>query len=167
VSIYREYGAIPTYPFMGCPITEEEEDLDRLFGKVKGYGIYAFDLVEFRTSLETAKKIVTFAEKIGFPVFVGTEHNTKRLDPIVGRIAEDPGLYGYLRKSTQFVLGHQILSRLLDYGYVAEDGKPRIGNLCEGFELFSRVGAMDLSPERIGELKRMDMKARRNALEIH
>jgi hypothetical protein len=166
VGIYKEYGAVPSYPFMGYPVTEEEEDLDRLFRKVTGYGMYAFDLVEFRTSLETASTIISYASGKGFPVFVGTEHNTKRLDPIVGEIATDPLLHGYIEKSAHFVLGHQILTRFLDYGYLTETGKPRIGNLQEGFDLFSSVGAMDLPPERIEELKRMDRKARKKVLGI-
>ncbi|MBN2323147.1 MAG: hypothetical protein JXQ30_05380 [Spirochaetes bacterium] len=166
IGIYKEYGAVPTYPFMGHPVTEEEKDLDRLFRKVTGYRMYAFDLVEFRTSLETASTIISYAENKGFPVFVGTEHNTKRLDPMVGEIARDPLLRGYLKKSANFVLGHQILTRVLDYGYLTESGTPRIGNLKEGFDLYSSVGAMDLPPERIGEIERMDARAAKKVLGI-
>lgn len=166
VAMYKEYGAVPSYPFMGLPVTEEEEDLDLLYKKAIGYGMYAFDLVEFRTSLDRASAIISYAGRKGFPVFVGTEHNTKRLDPIVGDIATDPGLRGYIEKSSHFVLGHQILTKLLDYGYLADTGKPRIDNLREGFDLFSSVGAMDLPSERIEELAKIDKKSRKKVLGI-
>jgi hypothetical protein len=166
VGIMLEYGAVPSYPFMGGPITEEEEDLDRLFEKVLSYRMYAFDLIEFRTPLERAREIVGFAKERGFPVFIGTEHNTKRLDPMVGEIAIDPSLYGYFKRSSQFALGHQILSHLCNHGYVADDGKPRIDNLVQGFQLFSEVGAMELTGERLEELEKMDRKERLKALGI-
>jgi hypothetical protein len=166
IRIYLEYGAVPSYPFMGGPVTEEEEDLDRLFEKVLAYGMYAFDLVEFRTPLEIARKIVLFARDHGFPVFIGTEHNTKRFDPMVGEIAINPDLYEYLKRSSQFVLGHQILSHLCDYGYVTDEGRPRIGNLREGFQLYSEVGSTELTPERVKELKQMDREERKRALGI-
>ena len=166
VGMYLEYGAVPSYPFMGGPVTEEEEDLDLLFDKVISYRMYAFDLVEFRTPLVRAREIVSFAEGRGFPVFIGTEHNTKRLDPIVGEIASDPGLYRYLKRSAQFILGHQVLSSLCDYGYVTEEGLPRIENLPEGFALFSEVGASDLTCDKIEELKKMDLKQRKTQLGI-
>jgi len=166
VGMYLEYGAIPSYPFMGGPVTEEEEDLDRLFKRVVSYGIYAFDVVEFRTPLDKAREIVTFAQERGFPVFIGTEHNTKRVDPIIGEIAKDSVLYGYLKRSAEFVIGHQVLSTLCDYGYVTEEGLPHIENLREGFALFSEVGAMDLTPERIEEIEMMDMTDRKKTLGI-
>jgi hypothetical protein len=161
VDIHRKYGAIPSYGLMGGPITEEEEDLEELVDTVSGFGMYAFDMFEFRTGLNRAKDIIEIAAYHGMPVFIGTEHNTKKLLPLTGEIGEDPGLYGYLKKSADFLLGHQLLSELCDFGYLNKGGEPRFGNRAEGFGFFSGIGEMDLPDDKIEELRRKDVAERK------
>lgn len=48
VDLYLEYGAIPIYPLMGNPITEEEEDLEALFRKMKRYRLNALEIIDYR-----------------------------------------------------------------------------------------------------------------------
>jgi hypothetical protein len=161
IDIHRKYGAIPSYGLMGNPITEEEEDFDALVKTVKSYGIYAFDLFEFRTELKRAKEIVKTASYYGIPVFIGTEHNTKKLLPLTGEIGKDPDLHKYLRKSADFLCGHQLLSDVCGIGYLTPEGKPRFGDAKEGFLFFSRIGKLDLSEEKIEELRKKDLKERK------
>ncbi|MCK5568448.1 MAG: hypothetical protein KAJ15_01955, partial [Spirochaetes bacterium] len=161
VDIHRKYGAIPSYGLMGNPITEEEEDLDALVKTVKSYGIYAFDLFEFRTELKRAKEIVKTASYYGIPVFIGTEHNTKNLLPLTGKIGKDPDLYKYLRKSADFLCGHQLMSDICSLGYLTPEGKPRFDDAKEGFHFFSRIGELNLSEEKVEELRKKDLKTRK------
>jgi hypothetical protein len=161
VDIFLEYGAVPTYPVLAHPVTEEEEDLEGLVGKLKELGMYAFDVIDLRTERARAKEVLSQASRHGFPVFIGTEHNTKKLLPLSGDIEKDPEFHDYFKKSAQFLLGHQLLSKLCHYGYVADNGKPRIDDLHQGFQLFSEIGAMDLSEEKIGELKKLKTEERR------
>jgi len=160
VNIYLEYGAVPTYPFMGFPVTEEEQNLEMLVEKVSGLGMYAFDLID-RVEIDRAREIIEVASHYGFPVFIGTEHNTKKMQPLVGKVGRYPEFYEYFRKSAQFVVGHQLLSVLCDFGYVDDGGKPRIGDLKKGFDLFSRVGSMDISEEHIEELSHKPISQRK------
>ena len=152
--IYRDFGAIPTYPFLGNPITEGESDLEALIKRVKSYGLYAFDLFDLRTEYSRAKEIMEVAKAHGFPVFIGTEHNTKKMIPLVGELGKSDEFLGYFRKSAQFVIGHQILSKLCNYGYIKEDGKPRIDNLQEGFDFYAEIGKKEISEDEIDELSK-------------
>ncbi|KKL14414.1 hypothetical protein LCGC14_2515920 [marine sediment metagenome] len=161
VGIHRKYGTIPSYGLMGGPITEEEEDLEELVDTVTGFGMYAFDMFEFRTELNRAKDIIEIAAHNGIPVFIGTEHNTKTLLPLTGEIGKAPGSYEYLKKSADFLLGHQLLSELCGFGYLTEGGEPRFGNRTEGFDFFSGIGQMDLPDNKIEELHGKDLAERK------
>lgn len=161
VDIFLEYGAIPTYPLLGSPLTEEERDLEKLIEKALKNRMYAFDLFDFRTETKRAEEIIEAAMHYGFPVFIGTEHNTKKMLPMVGDIGKNRAFYPYFRESAQFVCGHQLLSKLCDFGYVTQEGRPRIAHLKEGFQFFVHVGSMDLQKEEIDELKKRDIKERK------
>ena len=161
IDIFREFGAVPTYSVMAEPITPEEKDIEALLKKVKGRGLFAFDFLEFRTGEKRAKEVIDIATNYGFPVFIGTEHNMKKMLPMIGEIGKNPQFYDYLRKSADFVIGHQILSELCDFGYIDPEGKPRMSDLKEGFGFFAGVGKMELSKEQIEELKGKDLTKRR------
>ena len=154
IYIYREYGAIPTYPLLGNPITEGESDLEDLVERAKNYGLYAFDLFDMRTEYNRAKEILNVAKEHGFPVFIGTEHNTKKMIPMVGELGKSKEFLDYFRKSAQFVRGHQILSKLCNYGYIMDNGKPRIDNLHEGFDFYAEIGKKEISEEEIDEMSK-------------
>ncbi len=160
VGIYRELGAIPTYPMVGFPITEAESDLEELVKSVKSKGMYAFDMIE-RIDENRAKEIIDVAKDCGFPVFIGTEHNTKKMIPLVGKIGKNRVFLDYFIKSAHMVLGHQLLTELCNFGYIDEKGRPRIQDLREGFELFAHAGAMELDKEKIEELKSKTLTERK------
>jgi hypothetical protein len=166
IRLFLEFGAVPTYSVMANPITPEEQDIERLLRKVKKKGLYAFDLLEFRTEEERAREVIETAAQYGFPVFIGTEHNIKRMLPMIGDICRSSEFYGYLRKSADFVLGHQILSELCDFGYVTPDGRPRFGDLKENFRFFAGIGELQLSEEQIKELKKKDLRERRRYFDL-
>ena len=161
IGIFLEYGAVPTYSVMANPITSEEEDIERLLRKVKKKGLYAFDLLEFRTELKRARQVIETAGQYGFPVFIGTEHNTKKMMPMNGEIGKSPEFYAYLRKSADFVIGHQILSQLCDFGYVGKDGKTQFGDLKQGFRFFADVGKSPPGDDEIAELEMKDLRERK------
>lgn len=45
VHLFRDFGAIPTYPVLGNPVTEKEKDLDSLFDELEGYGMFAVEVI--------------------------------------------------------------------------------------------------------------------------
>ncbi|MFQ6094963.1 MAG: hypothetical protein ACE5NN_02355, partial [Candidatus Bathyarchaeia archaeon] len=83
VALVREYGAIPTYPVLGNPITEKESDLDSLFDELENLGIFAVEVIPKRNTRKRLLEILDAAEKHGFPLFNGTEHNTKSPQPLL------------------------------------------------------------------------------------
>jgi hypothetical protein len=153
VDLYLEYGAIPIYPLMGNPITEEEEDLEALFSKMKRYRLNALEIIDYRTEISRAQEIIDAASSQGFPVFIGTEHNTKSPLPLVGPVAAYPDFYTYLRRSANFLIGHQRLMEQCNFGFVCPDGAPRFDDRREGFSFFEKIGEMDISEEQMDELR--------------
>jgi hypothetical protein len=161
VDLYLEYGAVPTYPFMGNPVTEEEEDLDRLLARVQEKQLYALDMIDYRTRLDRAGEIVQAARTHHLPLFVGTEHNTKTMLPLVGPVESAPDLMDYFEQSAWFVLGHQLLSSLCGFGAVDEEGRPRIQDNRERFNFFREAGRIELNAEQLAELERRSLEERR------
>jgi len=161
VDLYLEYGAVPTYPLMGNPITEEEEDLEKLIKKMQAHRLYALDLMDFRTEVDRAGEIIDAASRHGIPVFIGTEHNTKTMIPLIGPVGGMPEFYNYFKRSANFILGHQRLGVLCDFGAVTQEGKLRYQDLKGGFQFYEHIGEMDISEEQIDELKKNDVKERR------
>ena len=167
IDIYRGYGAVPTYSIMANPLTKGEEDIEALTKKVKKLGLYAFDMFDFRgTDDERVREIMEVADDYGYPVFIGSENNTKQRSPLTGKIAQSPAYYGYFRKSADFLLGHQLLSELCAFGYVDSEGKPRFENLKEGFRFFAGIGKMELPKEKVEELRKRDLTERKKFLGI-
>jgi hypothetical protein len=166
VRVFRQYGTIPTYGVMGNPITEEEEDLEALMDKVTKLGMYGLDLFEFRTKLERAAQIIDAGRSHGLPVYIGTEHNTKTAAPLTGEIGRDPRLYPYLRESAEFARGHQLLERFCEFGYLDREGRPRFGNLMEGFRFYSQAGKTELAEGEMEGLMKRDVKERRKRFGI-
>ena len=162
IRIYLDYGAIPTYSIMANPLTKGEEDIEALTRKVKQQGLVAFEMFDFRgTADERVREIMAIAGDHGYPVFIGSENNTKELFPLTGKIGQSPEYYSYFRESADCVLGHQLLSDLCDFGYVTPEGKPRFDNLKEGFRFFAGIGKMELPKEEVEELRKRDPAERR------
>ena len=153
VDLYLEYGSIPIYPLMGNPVTEEESDLKALFRKMKQYRLNALEIIDYRTEISRAREIIDAAAHYGFPVFIGTEHNTKNPESLVGPVASYPEFYDYFRRSSNFVIGHQRLMDMCDFGFVYPDGSPRFSDRKEGFNFFEQVGELEFSDELEDELR--------------
>ena len=161
VNMYLEYGAIPIYPMMGNPITEEERDLYALFRKMEKYRLNALEIIDYRTEIDRAREIIDAASSEGFPVFIGTEHNTKSPLPLVSPVASYPDFYDYLCRSAHFVMGHQRLMGLCNFGFVHEDGKPRFDDRSEGFRFFEKIGEMVIADEQLDALEQKTLTERK------
>ncbi|MGQ9617228.1 MAG: PHP domain-containing protein [Spirochaetota bacterium] len=166
VELYLEYGSVPTYPFMGNPITEEEEDLEALISRVMRNCLYALDIIDYRTEVWRAREIIEVASHYGLPVFIGTEHNTKDMVPLVGPVASQPEFDEYFRRSANFVIGHQVMERLCNFGAVTPEGRPRFEDLREGFQFYTSIGEMNLSRQQIEELEKNNLAERKRFFHI-
>jgi len=155
VQLFRDYGAIPTYPVLGNPVTEKESDLDSLFDELEEYGIFAVEVIPKRNTEERLKEILHVAEKHGFPVFNGTEHNTKALEPLLDKFSGYPAFLPVLKQGAYFILGHQFLSRYAGKGYVDRAGKLTIKNRKDGIRFFSFAGTLSWPEEVLEWLSRI------------
>jgi len=140
VSLFREYGAIPTYPVLGNPITEKESDLDSLFDELESFGIYAVEVIPKRNTKGRLKEILDTAERHGFPVFNGTEHNTKSPQPIVDDFSKDPCFLPTFKRGAYLILGHQFLSKNAGRGYVDCKGRLTFADRDLGISFFLFIG---------------------------
>ena len=140
VSLFREYGAIPTYPVLGNPITEKEADLDSLFDELESLGIFAIEVIPKRNTEERLKEILEIAEKRGFPVFNGTEHNTKSPQPLVDEKSKKKEFLPIFKRGAYLILGHQFLSNYAGIGYIDAEGKLTFEDRRFGNSFFSFLG---------------------------
>jgi hypothetical protein len=122
VSLSLELGAIPTYPVLGNPVTPWEEDIDGLLDRLEAAGIRAVEVIPDRNTRERLGEIVRAAAARGFPVFNGTEHNTKAAAPLVDRFFFDDEFRPHFERGARVLLGHQALRAAGEEGYVREDG---------------------------------------------
>ncbi|MEM2888169.1 MAG: PHP domain-containing protein [Candidatus Bathyarchaeia archaeon] len=150
VQLFRDYGAIPTYPVLGTPVTEKEANLDSLFRELEGYGIFAVEVIPKRNTRRRLREIVRTAKKFGFPVFNGTENNTKKVEPLLDRFSLDPEFLPVFRQGAYLILGHQFLSRYGGIGYINQKGGLTAEDRKIGVKLFSFVGSL-IWPEKLLE----------------
>ncbi|MCX8170988.1 MAG: hypothetical protein N3E47_03300 [Candidatus Bathyarchaeota archaeon] len=140
VSLFREYGAIPTYPVLGNPITEREADLNSLFDELESYGIFAIEVIPKRNTEERLREILKCAEKRGLPVFNGTEHNTKSPQPLVDEFSRRPEFLQTFKRGAYLILGHQFLSKYAGIGYIDSTGHLTFKDRVFGASFFSFLG---------------------------
>jgi hypothetical protein len=122
VGLALDLGAIPTYPVLGDPVTPWEEDIERLYDRLEGLGIHAVEVIPDRNRRERLREIVAGAAARSFPVFNGTEHNTRSRRPMVDRFFFDPEFRPHFELGARVLLGHQALRARGEEGYVREDG---------------------------------------------
>ncbi|MEM1582633.1 MAG: PHP domain-containing protein [Candidatus Bathyarchaeia archaeon] len=139
-SLFREYGAIPTYPVLGNPITEKEADLNSLFDELENYGIFAVEVIPKRNTEERLREILEAAEKRGFPIFNGTEHNTKSPQPLVDDLSKKADFLPTFKKGAYLILGHQFLSKYAGIGYIDSSGNLTFEDRTFGISFFSFIG---------------------------
>lgn len=122
VSMALDLGAIPTYPVMGHPISPWEEDLAKLFDRLEAINIYAIEVIPDRNTAERLREIVEMAALRKFPIFNGTEHNTKTSIPLVDKHFFEEEFRPHFERGARVLLGHQALKAAGEDGYVLEDG---------------------------------------------
>ena len=140
-TIFLAFGAIPTYPVLGNPITSGERDVEALLDRLEAAGIYAIEVIPTRNTRERLTEIVSAAQRRWWPVFNGTEHNTPEARPLLDPFALDPQFEPWFRQSTAVLLAHQDFVASGEAGFVDAHGQPTISDARTRFERFRRAGA--------------------------
>jgi hypothetical protein len=138
--IFLAFGAIPTYPVLGNPVTSAERDIEALLDRLEATGFHAIEVIPHRNTRERLFEIVSTARRRWWPVFNGTEHNTPEAKPILDPFALDPEFEPWFRESTALLLGHQRLVAQGQGGYVDLEGRPTLADPRARFEHFSHAG---------------------------
>jgi hypothetical protein len=138
--IFLAFGAIPTYPVLGNPVTSGERNIAALLDRLEAADFYAIEVIPRRNTRERLAEIVSAARRRWWPVFNGTEHNTPEARPLLDPFALDPEFEPWFRQSTAVLLGHQRLVGRGEEGFVGENGRPIIPDARARFEYFSDAG---------------------------
>jgi hypothetical protein len=138
--IFLAFGAIPTYPVLGNPVTPGEHDIEALLDRIGSMGFYAIEVIPHRNTRERLTEIVSAARRRWWPVFNGTEHNTPEARPLLDPFALDPEFEPWFLASMALLLGHQRLVARGEPGFVDETGRPTIAEARARFEYFSDAG---------------------------
>jgi hypothetical protein len=142
--IFLAFGAIPTYPVLGNPVTSAERDIEALLERLEEAGFYAIEVIPHRNTRERLAEIVSTARRRWWPVFNGTEHNTPEAKPILDPFALDPEFEPWFRESSALLLGHQRLVAQGQPGYVDLEGRLTIADPRARFEHFRQEGEREL-----------------------
>jgi len=138
--MFLAFGAIPTYPVLGNPVTSGERDVEALLDRLEASGFFAIEVIPHRNTRERLTEIVSAARRRWWPVFNGTEHNTPEARPLLDPFALDAEFEPWFRQSTALMLGHQLSVSRGEPGFVGEDGRPTIRDARTRFEYFSNLG---------------------------
>jgi hypothetical protein len=138
--IFLAFGAIPTYPVLGNPVTSGERDIEALLDRLEAAAFYAIEVIPHRNTRERLAEIISAARHRWWPVFNGTEHNTPEARPLLDPFALDPEFEPWFRQSTAVLLGHQRLVGRGEEGFVGENGQPTIPDARARFDYFSDAG---------------------------
>ncbi len=139
-ALFLAYGAIPTYPVLGNPMTGGERDVERLLDRLEGMGIFAIEVIPTRNTRERLSEIVAAARRRWWPVFNGTEHNTPEAKPMLDPFALHPEFEPHFTESAAVLLGHQARAARGEPGFVDAQGRPTVADARERFELFREAG---------------------------
>ena len=135
-AMFLNLGSIPCYPFLGNPITGGEEDVDAHCDRLAGLGIYAVELIPHRNTDDRVAAVIAAAQKRGWPVLDGTEHNTASMLPLTTEWGSNPRFRQAFKDGACVVLGHQLRICNGKTGYVDRDGNPVSG----GYEACLETG---------------------------
>jgi hypothetical protein len=139
--VFLEFGAIPTYPVLGNPVTDGEEDIDKLLDGLIELGWHAIEVIPFRNTRERLAEIVEGARRRWLPVFPGTEHNTPDPKPLLDQFSLDPDFEPAFADGAAVLLGHQAEVAAGRLSLVDKKGRPTIADPRERFEHFRAAGA--------------------------
>jgi len=163
ISMYLEYGSIPSYPVLGNPVVELEDDLEKLFDAIAGRKLHAIEVIPHRNTHERLAAILDAAARHGYPVFNGTEHNTKTPMPLLDKWSGSDEFIGQFTLGANVLIGHQVLSSCAGLGYVDSYGDLSVPDREHGLSLFSFAGRMVQKPETMLLLKKL---GRRGSLSL-
>jgi hypothetical protein len=135
--MFLAYGAVPTYPVLGNPVTPGEREIEPLLNRLESMGFFAIEVIPHRNTRERLAEIVSAARRRWWPVFNGTEHNTPEARPMLDPFALDPQFEPWFRQSAAVLLAHQKRAPRGE-GFVGDDGRPTIADPRTRFESFSR-----------------------------
>jgi hypothetical protein len=138
--MFLAFGAIPTYPVLGNPVTSGERDIEVLLDRLETANFHAIEVIPHRNTRQRLAEIVAAAQRRWWPVFNGTEHNTPEARPLLDPFALDPEFEPWFRQSAALLLGHQRLVGRGEEGFVGENGRPTIPDARARFEYFSNAG---------------------------
>lgn len=124
-ALFLTLGAIPTYPVLGDPLTGGEESIPALCDRLAAWGFHALELIPPRNSEPRVQAVVAEAQKRGWPVFDGTEHNTPAMEPLLTKWGMDDRFRPRFREGALVLVGHQSLRRKGAPGYLDDAGHPR------------------------------------------
>ena len=141
--MFLAFGAIPTYPVLGNPVTSGERDVEVLLDRLQAAGFYAIEVIPHRNTRERLAQIVSAARNRWWPVFNGTEHNTPEARPLLDPFALDSEFEPWFRQSTALMLGHQVAAMCGEPGFVGADGRRGIADARTRFEHFSKSGGYE------------------------
>ena len=126
--MFLAFGAVPTYPILGDPVTDGEADIDSLLDRLIDLGWHAVEVIPRRNTPERIAAIVAGARARDLPCFAGTEHNTKDRIPLRHASLLDPQFRDWYERSARVLLGHQRLAAAGEVGYVDATGEPFSNN---------------------------------------
>jgi hypothetical protein len=135
--LFLAFGAVPTYPVLGNPVTGGERDVGKLLDRLEGLGIHAIEVIPHRNTRERLAEILAAARARHWPVFNGTEHNTAEARPMLDPFALDPEFEPHFAASARVILEHQRRAALGRPGFVDGAGQPTVPDARERFEEFS------------------------------
>jgi hypothetical protein len=151
--LHLEIGGIPSYSLIGSPLTEIERDIPFLFDWLEEHNIFAVDVFPEKIDFDRLKSIVDVAKKRYFPVFVGTEHNTKDPEPLVVPLSCEREFNPYFIASARLLRGHQIISEISGPGFVDSQGNHSFPDREKGFSLYSKLGSMGYTDKALKALR--------------
>jgi len=128
-------GGIPCYPVLlddkNGNFTEYESDPVKLLEKLKEKNVSSIELIPGRNDFNKLKEFVSFFDKKGFVITLGTEHNTPAMEPVTVSCREgkvlDRELVSISYRGASVIAAHQYLHAQGREGYICADGTVRTG----------------------------------------
>ena len=144
IEIIVNAGGIPCYPVLlddkNGNFTEYESDSMELMRKLKKLNVPSIELIPGRNDFNKLKEFVSFFDKNGFVITLGTEHNTPAMEPVTvscrnGK-ALDRELLSISYRGTSVIAAHQYLHAQGREGYIHNNGTAR----TDKKEYFEQLG---------------------------
>lgn len=144
IEIIVNAGGIPCYPVLLDDkygnYTEYESDPVELLEKLKKIKVFSIEMIPSRNDFNSLKEIVSFFDKNGFVITLGTEHNTPAMDPVTVSCREgktlDQELMSISYRGASVIAAHQYLYAQGREGYIRNDGTAR----TDEKEYFEQLG---------------------------